>query len=86
MVLSNPEIRDELKEELKENLRTLKTLADETRLQLHLASMDAKDKWRELEPQILDIEQRVATVGIEASRKVVKEVTAKLEELRRNLR
>ena len=32
--------------------------ADEIKLQLHLAGMDAKDAWNELEPKLAEFEQR----------------------------
>jgi hypothetical protein len=30
----------------------LRTLRDEVRVKLHLAGMDARDRWRELEPEV----------------------------------
>lgn len=37
--------------------RRLERLRDEVRLDMHLAGMDAKDRWRELEPQFLRAEK-----------------------------
>ncbi len=41
----------ELKIELHKSLALLSTLRDEVRVTLHLAGMDAKDKWAKLEPE-----------------------------------
>jgi len=51
---------DGLARDLKQAYTELRTLGDEIRVQLHLASMDAKDKWnRELEPRLYSFEKRV---------------------------
>lgn len=39
----------------------VRRIADEVRLKLHLAGMEAKEKWGRLEPQILDLESKVKT-------------------------
>ena len=41
------------------SLETLHQLRDEIRLQVHLASMSAKDKWQELEGQLETLSQTV---------------------------
>lgn len=41
------------------NLDGLKQLRDEIRLKLHLAQLDAKEKWQELEQQLEALEHRV---------------------------
>lgn len=47
-------------DDLKKTLAELRTMADEIRVQLHLAGMDAKDKWnRDLEPKLFSFEKRV---------------------------
>lgn len=47
-----------LKEELQDTRNDLQQAADEIKLKLHLAGMDAKDAWNELEPKIAEFEQR----------------------------
>lgn len=37
----------------------VKRIADEVKLKLHLASMEAKEQWRKLEPKMIELEQRV---------------------------
>ncbi|HET6347075.1 MAG TPA: hypothetical protein VFH51_19215 [Myxococcota bacterium] len=46
------------------DFEALRGLRDEIQLKLHLASMEAKDKWaKELEPQFYEVERRVASAG-----------------------
>lgn len=44
-------------------IRDLQTLRDEIRVKLHLAGMDAKDAWHELEPRLERLEAQVAREG-----------------------
>ena len=70
----NRSVRQEL-EAVRDELRGI---ADEVRLKLHLAEMDAKDAWSELQPKLKDYEQRIA----EASNDVAAELRAFGGELR----
>lgn len=45
------------------DLSSLTQLRDEIRVRLHLAQLDAKDKWQELEAQLASFEHRVSTEG-----------------------
>ena len=47
-----------LKEELQDIRNDLRQTADEIKLKLHLAGMDAKDAWEEIEPKLADFERR----------------------------
>jgi CBS domain-containing protein len=47
-------MRQELKDQMKKQIDELKTIRDEIRLDLHLASMNMKDEWRELERKLPD--------------------------------
>ncbi|HUJ60417.1 MAG TPA: hypothetical protein VLX92_18075 [Kofleriaceae bacterium] len=38
-------------------------LADEIQVQLHLAGMDARDRWHDLEPRLGKLEQAIARSG-----------------------
>jgi hypothetical protein len=40
---------------------TLRRMADEIRVKIHLAGMEAKDAWNELEPKLRGLEQRAET-------------------------
>ena len=42
---------------------SLTQLRDEIRVRLHLAQLDAKDKWQELESQLASLEHRVVADG-----------------------
>lgn len=46
-----------LKKHVETALRDLKTLRDEIRVQAHLLSMEAKQRWSEIEPHIARAEQ-----------------------------
>jgi hypothetical protein len=48
-----------LKKELRETVADIRRTADEIRLKIHLARMDAKDAWVRLEPRVHELEKRV---------------------------
>lgn len=54
---------DELRQKTESARESLKTLVEELRLQMHLASMDAKDSWKDLEPQLRQMESRLDDVS-----------------------
>lgn len=66
-------------QELRQDLRTL---ADEVRVRLHLAGMEAKDAWAKLEPKLVKYEHKLET----ATGKLAGEVEHVGEELRKQLR
>lgn len=66
----------------KERLERLQTLRDEIRLDLHLAGMDLKDRWRELEPKVLEAERRAEEVGGKALDELVQRLLAVRETMR----
>lgn len=45
----------------------LRRIADEIQLKIHLAEMDARDRWRDLEPRITEVEHALADAGGTAS-------------------
>jgi tetrahydromethanopterin S-methyltransferase subunit G len=47
-----------LKQDLEETREDLRRAADEIKLKLHLAGMDAKDAWNEIQPRLEDFERR----------------------------
>jgi len=63
----------DLKAELQRTGELLRTLRDEVRVKMHLATMDAKAAWNKLEPQITAAE-RAAEHASEASVKALKDV------------
>ncbi len=56
--MSAEEADKTLKQDLEATRDDLKRAADEIKLKLHLAGMDAKDAWDEIQPRIADFERR----------------------------
>lgn len=56
--MSADEAEKTLKQDLEDTRNDLKRAADEIKLKLHLAGMDAKDAWEEVQPRLADFEQR----------------------------
>lgn len=56
--MSADEAEKTLKQELEEARNDLKRTADEIKVKLHLAGMDAKDAWDDLQPRIEEYERR----------------------------
>jgi hypothetical protein len=50
-------------EQLGHQLDELKTLRDEVAVKIHLAGMDAKDRWNDLRPRIDEVEAQAARAG-----------------------
>lgn len=75
---------DDLRNQLQRGLDELRRLRDEIRVDMHLAGMDAKDKWRDLEPRILDAENMAKDIS-EASRKAVQDVVDSIRRFRESL-
>jgi alcohol dehydrogenase class IV len=75
-----------IKEEVDKNLEKLTTLRDEVKVQLHLATLDAKQEWDEkLAPKVLEVEQ-TAKSATESTRQAVKELVGRLEDFLARLR
>jgi hypothetical protein len=53
----------------------LRRFTEELQLKLHLAEMDARDRWRELEPQLIELEHKIADAGGTAGDAVTHELT-----------
>jgi len=68
----------QLKQELKTDLEQLRKLRDEIRLQLHLASMDAKSTWAEIEPQLSQLERNASEAVTAATRAALTEAIKRL--------
>jgi len=59
------ESTDQVIAQAKQMVEELQRTRDELRLQLHLASMEAKDAYHELEPKIVHFEARAHEIGDE---------------------
>ncbi|MBL8718520.1 MAG: hypothetical protein JNL79_21245 [Myxococcales bacterium] len=75
-----------LKETLHDGLSELQRLRDEVRLEIHLAGMEAKERWWTLEPKILDAEQRFAREVNEVSRAALERLIGQVRTLRDTMR
>lgn len=64
---------------MKDSLDNLKTMRDELRLEMHLAGMEAKEKFKEIEPLVKKAEQLAGEVS-DVSRKAMTEIVNKVEE------
>jgi hypothetical protein len=74
----------ELKSEFKKSIDLMCTLGDEIRVKLHLAGMDARDQWNELEPRLAEIE-RAADKFSAATEVAVRDAIASLTKIRDTL-
>lgn len=66
----------------------LAQLRDEIRLRLHLAQLDAKDKWQELETQFASLEHRITSNSgslLGSSAQLAKDLKQSLVEFRQRL-
>jgi hypothetical protein len=54
----------------------VRQIADELELKIHLAGMDARDRWRALQPRIAEIEKTIAHAGKRASDAVERELAS----------
>jgi hypothetical protein len=79
---------DTSKAEEQVDFSTLAQLRDEIRVRLHLARMDAKEKWQELETQITSLEHRLTADGgslLGSSAQLAKELKQSLVDFRERL-
>ena len=70
---------------MKDGLSTwddVRRLADEIELKIHLASMDARDRWRALEPRLVGIEDRMKDAGRRAGKAIADELESIWKALR----
>jgi hypothetical protein len=74
----------QLSEELRRELESLQTLRDEVRVRVHLAGMDVRRRWSELEPRIDDLLDSAKRLG-EASVEAVREALRVMRELRKDM-
>lgn len=56
--MSADDVEKTLKQDLEDTRTELQRAAEEIKLKLHLAGMDAKDAWEEVQPRLADFEQR----------------------------
>jgi hypothetical protein len=54
----------------------VRRVADELALKMHLASMGARDRWRELEPKLEAIEREITLAGRRMSQSILHELAS----------
>ena len=52
----------------------LRRMADELEVKVHLGSMEARDRWRALQPRLRDLERKLEHSGERASKVVAEEL------------
>lgn len=70
----------DLEHQMREMADELKRLRDEVRVRLHLAGLDARDRWNELEPSMAQVEKLAREVN-EASKRKLGDLRDRLREL-----
>ena len=77
---------DGLRTELTATMNELRTLRDEIRLQLHLAGMEAQERWdRDLEPRLFSMEKRVEREVGAATRSALHDLAETMKKFRASL-
>jgi len=73
------------KQDLDKIVGQLRTIRDEIRVRLHLASTEAKEAWNNLEPTLADIEQKMGQMTDETKAKA-QDLLKRFGELRDRLK
>lgn len=74
----------DLKQTITDSLSVLRRLRDEIRVNIHLAQMDAKDRWHALEPQFF-IAEKAALEFSAVSKRTVQATVEAFERLKASL-
>lgn len=61
----------------------VRRIVDELEVKIHLAGMDARDRWHALQPRLAKLEQSLESKGERAGKAVVDELTSVRESLRK---
>lgn len=77
-------ITNDLRSTLNGTVDEIQWLADEIRVKVHLGTMDAKDTWRKLEPQIEHARQH-AREATDASSKALQDILEAFKKFRASL-
>jgi vacuolar-type H+-ATPase subunit H len=78
-----------LKARIRRDFDELKTMRDEIRIKLSLASMEAKTYWKQLEPRLEQLEQKIVhdtgEQAIDATQKLMSDVSTAVRKFRDRL-
>ena len=61
----------------------IRRVADELQLKIHLAGMDARDRWHALEPRLAELQRAIARAGQRAGDAIDRELSSVGAALRR---
>jgi cell division FtsZ-interacting protein ZapD len=61
----------------------VRRIADELELKIHLAGMEARDRWRALQPRIAELETKLASASERTGRLVADELSSIATAIRR---
>ncbi|MEZ4381160.1 MAG: hypothetical protein R3A79_07415 [Nannocystaceae bacterium] len=83
---------DSIRDIFGKGLADLRTMRDELKVKLHLAGMDAKEAWKELEPRLEAVEKQAseiteatANATVEAAQKMISDLSSSFEELKKRI-
>jgi lipid II:glycine glycyltransferase (peptidoglycan interpeptide bridge formation enzyme) len=74
---------DEIKTEMQRTVNLLRTLRDETKVKIHLANMDLKKTWDELQPKLAEAEQNAARAAGQASEATLEAMKSTVQKLKK---
>ena len=60
----------------------LRRAADQLELEIHLGTMEARERWRKVRPQLEALEQKIISAGQRASQAIAKEISSLAETIR----
>jgi hypothetical protein len=75
------DLKHDVKNAVETALSDLRSMRDEIRLKVHLASMEARDRWHALEPRLASVEHQLEKGGTS----VAETLRDSVEDLRRSL-
>jgi len=85
--------QDSIRDFFGKHIADFRTTRDEIKLKLHLAEMDAKQAWSELEPRLVAFEREAAEftettakATVDATKETVHTLAAALEQLKSKLK
>jgi hypothetical protein len=68
--------------QLLDRMTDLRQIADEIELQIHLAGMEARDKWASLKPRLVELERQFEATGKRVGKAIDHEVEVLAQALR----
>jgi len=79
------QLTTELKSDMNKSLDELKMVRDEVRVQVHLAGMEARERWAVLEEELFEAEKAAEAAVSEVAHRALTKSVAKLKAFRTSL-